>query len=168
MISNTDFDFVNSCIGKFETATFFNDDYSTCKVPNLLCKVKLLERNGNLIAVIPYIPINDEDVNTFMHGTIQFYKKNSLFYISLSGIGRVMKKENYPHYFEHLASKLKSPLLGREILLTFTINEINYVEVKSKPITLMEKFVKLVFKVFNQNPPHYRTKNIHSVHYNWG
>lgn len=168
MISDTEFDFINSCIWKFESASFTNENDSKFNFPSQICKVKYWEKSGFVIAIIPFYPINIEQEEPCLYGTIRFYQKSSNFYLTLKGMGKVIRKECSPNYFKHLSEQIDYPLLNNELLFTFYINAIDYVEVVSRPKSYIEDVIKRIYKLFNQKPPHYRNKNIHSIHYNWG
>lgn len=168
MISNTNFDFINGCIGKFDSACFTNETHSKFNFPNLLCQLKYMEKSGFAIAVIPYYPIHTDELEPCLYGTLNFYKKDTSFYINLKGMGKVVRKQYSPNHYKYLSKMIGYELNQNELLLIFYIHELNYVEVVQKPVNWLEHTVTLLFKFFKQNPPHYRAKNIHSIHYNWG
>ena len=167
MISDTDFDFINSCIGKFENARFIHENNSKYYFPNFICQIKHLEHSGFAVAVIPFLPIRIEETEPTLYGTIQCYKKNFPTYIHLKAKGKIVRKSHSPNYFEFLTRLIKETPKDEYLLMTFFIQEINFVEIVPKQTTFFENSVKYLFKLLNQNPPHYRTKDIHSIHYNW-
>ncbi len=165
MENGADIEFLAACIKNLETALLINESDNTCRIPNAIIKAVGIEDNGNLIGVLPNLPVSDDDLLNYLPASLQFYKKGAKCYLKLMGRCRIIKYDQEPDYYKYLLSQTSLLPSRKYMLLVFSSQKVYYQEERVKPFSIFENIVTFIYHCFKLNPPHYRKKFTHSVFY---